>query len=184
MPTYISLLRSINVGGQRSIRMAELKCAYEALGMTNVHTYVQSGNVLFGCTIRSAPKVAVVLEQQIESVFGYDVAVMVRTPGDFRHIIAGNPFSAQAKKDPTKVHVTFLRSRPAATLVKSIKSGDLRGDEFSAGRQEIFLHCPNGYGRTKLNNAFLERKLKMPATTRNWRTVVALDALASHKAPE
>lgn len=159
--------------------MAELKSVYEALGLTNVHTYLQSGNVVFGCTIRSASKVAVSLERQIESSFGHDVTVLVRTPGDFRRIIECNPFSAQAKKDPAKVHVTFLSSRPSGAMIKSVAAGDLRGDEFSVGRDEIFLHCPNGYGRTKLNNAFFERKFKMPATTRNWKTVVALHDLAS-----
>ncbi len=114
--------------------MAELKSAYEALGMSKVHTYVQSGNVVFGCTIRSAAKVALMLEQQIESSFGYEVTVMVRTPGDLRRIIESNPFSAQAKKDPTKVHVTFLGSRPSGAMVKNVETGDLHGDEFSGGR--------------------------------------------------
>ena len=179
MPTFISLLRGINVSGQRKIHMAELKDAYEALDLTIVHTYVQSGNVVFNCKMRSASKIAALLEQQIESCFGYDVTVMVRTPGDFRRIIEGNPFSAQAKKGPVKVHVTFLASRPSAAMVKSVEDADTRGDEFSVGRQEIFLHCPNGYGRTKLNNAFFERKLKMSATTRNWKTIEALYDMAA-----
>ena len=179
MPTYISLLRGINVGGHRRIRMAELKSAYEALGLTNVRTYVQSGNVVFGCTIRRASQVAVLLEQQIKSSFGHDVAVMVRTPSDFRRIIKSNPFSAQAKKDPTKVGVVFLRSRPSGAMLKSVEMGDLGGDECSGGREEIFLHYPNGCARSKLNNAFFERKFKMPATGRNWKTVVALHHLAS-----
>lgn len=179
MPRFISLLRGINVSGQRKIRMAELKDAYEALGLTNVNTHVQSGNVVFNCRIRSASKIVALLEQQIASCFGYDVTVMVRTPSDFERIIRSNPFSVQAKKDPTKVHLTFLASRPSAGVVKSVEVADMRGDEFSVGQQEVFLHCPNGYGKTKLNNAFFERKLKMPATTRNWNTVISLHDMAS-----
>ncbi len=135
MPTFISLLRGINVSGQRKIRMAELKDAYEALGLTNVNTHVQSGNVVFNCRIRSASKIVALLEQQIASCFGYDVTVMVRTPSDFERIIRSNPFSVQAKKDPTKVHLTFLASRPSAGMVKSVEVADMRGDEFSVGQQ-------------------------------------------------
>ncbi len=179
MPAFISLLRGINVSGQRKIRMADLKDAYEALNLTNVNTYVQSGNVVFNCKIRSASKMAELLKQQVESCFGYDVTVMVRTPSDFERIIKSNPFAAQAKTDPSKVYVTFLAASPSGSMVKSVENADTRGDEFLLGREEIFLHCPNGYGRTKLNNAFFERKLKMPATTRNWKTVEALFSIAA-----
>ena len=78
MPTFISLLRGINVGGHRKIRMADLTGAYEKLGLTNVRTYVQSGNVVFGCAIRSTSKVAALIEQQIQSCFGHDVNVLIR----------------------------------------------------------------------------------------------------------
>lgn len=158
--------------------MADLKAAYEALGMTNVNTYVQSGNVVFDGRMRSTSKVIETLERQIQSCFGYDVTVMVRTPVDLQRIIKSNPFSVQASNDPAKVHVTFLASCPSTGMVNSVEDADTRGDDFSVGRQEIFLHCPNGYGRTKLNNAFFERKLKMPATTRNWKTVEALYGMA------
>lgn len=179
MPTFIALLRGINVSGQRKIRMAELTDACEEKGLTNVKTYLQSGNIVFRCKERSAAKVAKMLELLIESRFGHDVTVMVRTAADLKRIITGNPYSAQAKKDPAKVHVTFLDSRPTAAMIKSLDDVDTRGDEFSMGREEILLHCPNGYGKTKLNNAFFERKLKMPATTRNWKTVEALHEMAA-----
>ncbi len=178
MPRFISLLRGINVSGQRKIRMAELKNAYEALGLTNVNTYLQSGNVVFDGKKRSASKVIETLERQIQSRFGHDVTVIVRTPSDFERIVKSNPFSVHAGTDPAKVHVTFLASRPPAGMARSLEVVDTRGDEFSVGRQEIFLHCPGGYGKTKLNNAFFERKLGMPATTRNWKTVLALYDMA------
>ena len=103
---------------------------------------------------------------------------MVRTPADLERIVRNNPFSVQAGNDPAKVHVTFLASRPAAAMVKSLEVVDTRGDEFAVAGQEIFLHCPGGYGKTKLNNAFFERKLRMRATTRNWKTVMALHDMA------
>ena len=178
MPTFISLLRGINVGGHRKIRMADLTGAYEKLGLTNVRTYVQSGNVVFGCAIRSTSKVAALIEQQIQSCFGHDVNVLIRTPRDLRRIIDTNPFSTAAKKDPAKVSMMFLTSRPLAALAKSCEAVDSGKDKFSVGRQEIYLHCPDGAGRTKLNSAFFERRLKMPTTSRNWRTVEALYDMA------
>ena len=179
MPTFISLIRGINVSGQRKIRMVELKEAYEAIGLTNVDTYLQSGNVVFDGRVRSAAKVVAAIEKQILSLFGHEVTVMVRTPGDFECIVTSNPFSPYAKADPSKVHVTFLASKPSAGLVKSMEAVDTRGDEFSVNDKEIFLHCPGGYGKTKLNNAVFERKLGMLATTRNWRTVIALRDMAA-----
>lgn len=178
MPRFISLLRGINVSGQRKIRMAELKDAYEALDLTNVTTYVQSGNVVFDGTMRSASEVVEMLEAQIQSRFGFDVTVMVRTAAELERIVKRNPFSVQAGTDPAKVHVTFLVSRPSTATVKTVADVDTRGDELAVAGAEIFLHCPGGYGKTKLNNAFFERKLRMPATTRNWKTVLALHDMA------
>ncbi len=174
MPTYISLLRGINVGGHRKIRMADLRTAYESLDMANVASYVQSGNVVFDCKIRSASKVAESIERLIEDQFGHDVAVLVRTPNDFGRLIEGNPFSVQAKKDPTKVSLMFLAARPSASLLSGLDDVETRDDEFIVGTTHIYLHYPNGCARTKLNNTFFERRLKMPTTTRNWKTVEAL----------
>ena len=174
MPRFISLLRGINVSGHRKIRMADLRTAYESLDMTNVETYLQSGNVVFDCKVRSASKVAALIEGVIEDRFGHDVTVLVRTPDDFGRLIEGNPFSVHAKKDPGKVHVTFLAARPLASLLAELDDVDTRGDDFTVDGTHVYLHCPNGYGRTKLNNTFFERKLKVPATTRSWKTVEAL----------
>ncbi len=104
--------------------MAELKEACEELGLTDVATYLQSGNVVFHCQSRSAAKVAKMLEQQIESRFGFDVTVLVRTPGELQRVIASNPYATQAKKDPAKVHVTFLASRPSAAMAAGFFDGD------------------------------------------------------------
>ena len=178
MPTYISLLRGINVGGQRKIRMADLAAAYEVLGLKNVNTYVQSGNVVFDTGIRSAAEVASAIEEKIRSRFGFDVTVLVRTTRELAAVVEGNPFAAQAAEDPAKVHVTFLAARPGREPIRQIEGTDAGGDAFFLRGQEVYLHCPGGYGRTKLNNTFFERKLKMPATTRNWKTVQALHEMA------
>jgi uncharacterized protein (DUF1697 family) len=178
MAVFVSLLRGINVSGQRKIRMPELAEAHKSLGFEDVATYLQSGNVVFATKRRGAAEIASSVEGQIRSCFGCDVTVLIRTPRDLQRIVDGNPYSAEAAKDPRKVHVTFLAQRPSRAKLSGIEAPASGDDVFSRGLQEIYLHCPGGYGRTKLNNAFFERKLSMPATTRNWRTVEALHEMA------
>jgi len=174
MKKYISLLRGINVSGQKSIRMAELKSLYEGLGLLNVQTYVQSGNILFESSEVDALKLAAQIEGQIERTYGYRVAVFMRNRVDLQRIAQNNPFLTKRNEDPVKLHVTFLYSMPLASKLDQLAPPKGESDEFFVGGQEIYLFCPNGYGRTRLSNTFFEKKLDVPATTRNWNTVSAL----------
>ncbi len=174
MNTYISMLRGINVSGQKKIRMIALRSLYEAMNLTNVQTYLQSGNVVFDTDVQDKRKLTAVIETQIKLSFGYPVSVFLREAADLRRIIARNPFLLERNADPAYLHVTFLYTRPTAAALSKLVVPQNEASEFIVGEQEIFLFCPDGYGRTKLTNNFFERKLNMPATTRNWRTVNAL----------
>ncbi len=171
MNTYISMLRGINVSGQKKIRMIELRSLYEALGLSNVQSYLQSGNVVFDSDIQDTAKLAGIIEKQIELSFGYAVSVFMREPADFQRIIENNPFLTARSEDPTKLYVTFLRERPSEGTLEPPAN---ETGQFMMGEREIFVFVPDGYGRTKLSNNFFERKLKITATTRNWKTVNAL----------
>lgn len=181
MPIYISMLRGINVGGKNQIRMETLRSLYESLGFEKVQTYVQSGNVVFKSKEEAPVVLAKRIEAKIRQEFGLDVHVMVRTRDDIRCIVANNPFLQGLGKDITKLHVTFLDGTVEKELLWDVKSPNADGDEFSVGEREVYIFCPNGYGRTKLNNNFFEKKLKLPATTRNWNSVKALFELASQE---
>ncbi len=174
MSTFISLLRGINVGNQKSIRMPELKALYEAMGFSNVITYVQSGNVVFDCGNPDAEEIGADIEKEIEKRFGFDVPVIMREAHDLQRIIDSNPFVQTRNEDLSKLHVTFLSRLPPAELTCGLKIPPGIDDECVLSGKEIYLFCPNGYGRTKLSNGFFERKLKVLATTRNWKTVIAL----------
>ena len=178
MNTFISMLRGINVGGQKKIRMTELKSLYESLDLVNVKTYVQSGNVVFDSTEQDASKLAELIEAQIEQFFGYSVSVFIRDVKDFERIIASNPFLNERNEDLAKLHVTFLYSSPLGLKLSDLAVPNNEGDEFFVGDKEIYLFCPKGYGRTKLSNNYFERKLKVAATTRNWKTVNVLHKMA------
>ncbi len=161
--------------------MTELRSLYEALNLVNVETYLQSGNVVFDSPEQDASKLAQLIEIQIEHIFGYSVSVFMRETSDFQRIIDTNPFSNERNEDPTKLHVTFLYRLPAEAKLSRLDNSNNGVDEFFVGDKEIFLFCPTGYGRTKLSNNFFERKLSVPATTRNWKTVNALHKMANER---
>ena len=181
MDTFISMLRGINVGGRKKIRMAELRRLYESLGLANVTTCVQSGNVVFDSVEQDGSKLGELIEAQIERVFGYSVPVFIRGIGDFRRIIDGNPFLNERNEDIARLYVTFLYAPPPESKLSDLVVPGNEAAEFSVGEGEMFLFCPNGYGRTKLSNSFFERKLNVPATTRNWKTVNASYKLAKER---
>lgn len=176
------MLRGVNVSG-KIIRMAELISLYESLDLMNVETYVQSGNVVFDSATQDTSKMIANLESQIERTFGYAVSVFLRDNNDLLRIIDGNPFIKERQADPDKLYVTFLYKAPSRLQMSNLMAPNSGADEYLPGNDEIFVFCPNGYGRTKLSNTFFEKKLKMPATTRNWKTVNALYQLADQRSP-
>lgn len=172
---YAALLRGINLGARNKVSMAELKELFEALGAEGIETYLRSGNVVFTSAM-GAQKLRGAIEQSISRELGLDVTVLLRTHSQLDKLVAGNPF---ARRDPATLHVTFLAGAPDRARVKALGKGGFEPDELSVAGEHVYLHCPNGYGRSKLSNAFFERELDVAATTRNWKTVTALAGLAS-----
>jgi len=183
MGTFVVMLRSINVGGRNRVAMADLKTLLTSLGFTNVATYLQSGNIV--CSGRSGPRaVARTIAGGIEQTLGLSVPVVVRTDRELAGLLRDNPL-AHLEDDPTKLHVTFLDRAPDPDRVERLESEAerFRPDRLTVVGADVFLHCPGGYGETRLNNGFLERQLGVTATTRNWRTVEALAGLAGAGGP-
>jgi uncharacterized protein (DUF1697 family) len=178
MTTYISILRGINVSGQKLIKMDDLRKSYENLGFRSVTTYVQSGNVVFTGNKAKPDELAQTITQQIEKDIGFDVPVIVLTIDTLKQIINSNPFLKDSDKDKTFLHVTFLSSKPQKFEISAIEEKKLSGEEISIADNAVYLYCPNGYGKSKLNNIFLETKLKVSATTRNWKTTNELFKIA------
>ena len=179
---------------QRLVAAAEiLELALEVLGLVaaiNVvphhHNKIESDDFVIGVHFsgnvvlrsRFAPaKLGEALEEGILRALGLEVTVLVRTAAQLGSIVEGNPFLPGA--DPAKLHVTFLGSAPDAGRARRLSAGAFGPDELEVADQTVFLHCPNGYGRTKINNTFFEKKLGLAATTRNWKTVQTLLQLAS-----
>jgi uncharacterized protein (DUF1697 family) len=173
--TSVALLRGINVG-KKQLPMADLRAVFEALGCEDVTTYVQTGNVIFRTT-KSDAELLAALERRLAKDHSLDVRVLLRTPKQLATVLAKNPFLEDGR-DPAKLHVTFLAEKPDRTRIRDLDPSYGAPDELEVVGQEVYLHCPNGYGRTKLNNAFVERTLGVAATTRNWKTVTKLADLA------
>jgi uncharacterized protein (DUF1697 family) len=172
MAKYISILRGINVGGQKRILMADLKNLYENLGFKSVVTYIQSGNVIFESDEDIASDTLCQnIEKAILEQYKFVVPIIIRSKTELENIVDANPFCGDASVDIEKLHVTFLSEVPTDAALEKIKSYDYTPDQFVIIGKHVFLHCPIDYGHSKLSNSFFESKLKVKATTRNWKTV-------------
>jgi uncharacterized protein (DUF1697 family) len=175
---YIAFLRGVNVTGHNKMAMADLKRLCGDLGHTEIVTYVQSGNAIFTSRTQKPATIAANMERQIKEDLGLDVRVLIRTPAEVEKVIARNPF-ATPRTDPKSLYITFLAEPPTKERVRAVSDFEAPPDKFHVDGREVFLCCPNGYGRSKLNNTFWERKLAIDATTRNWKSVQACLELAS-----
>ncbi len=178
MNTYVAMLRGVNVGGRRQIKMEDLKALFVSLGHLDVVTYIQSGNVIFNSPVDSPSELARGVEHRIMQNFGLSVRMVLRTRAELAAIMESNSFLLNGVAQG-ELHVTFLADVPDQSLLGNLREQTTDPDEFRIRGREVYLHCPGGYGRTKLNNAFWERRLGMTATTRNWNTVTRLFQLAS-----
>ncbi len=177
MKRWVALLRGVNVGGVR-IGMADLRRVVTDLGHEDVKTYLQSGNVVFGSDVRDAEALARGIERALADL-AVTVPVLVRSDREMAAVAGGNPY-ADREDDPTKLHVAFLATAPAASAVTGLTVPGGENVAFTVTGREVFLHYPDGgYGRSKFTNNYLEKHLGVVATTRNWRSVRALADLAA-----
>ncbi|NOY85763.1 MAG: DUF1697 domain-containing protein [Deltaproteobacteria bacterium] len=169
---YISILRGINVSGQKKIKMIELKLLYESLGFQNVVTYIQSGNVIFDASDKNKSNIKTLIEEAIEKKYKFHVSVEIRTKREIGNIIKNSPFGpVDLVEDGTKVLVTFLCTKPDKVKISNVLNYVVLPEKLVVKGKEVYLYCPNGYGKSKLSNTFLENKLGVKATTRNWKSV-------------
>jgi uncharacterized protein (DUF1697 family) len=167
---YVALLRAINVGGKRVVPMKQLAEIFTALGCSDVQTYIQSGNVVFRATADAARKLPVLASRRIEERFGFPVPVIVRDRKAMERVVRENPFLKPGVLE-TALHVYFLADVPSASAVKGLDPNRSSPDAFHVTGQHIYLHVPNGMGRSKLTCAYFDSKLATVSSARNWATV-------------
>jgi uncharacterized protein (DUF1697 family) len=177
VPRYVTLLRSVNVAGHGRVAMDELRASFDALGYSGVTTYIQTGNVLFTTGSKSETGIATAIEQRLAEDFGDSPAVLLRTVADLQRVGTSSPY-AKAGADPGRHHVTFLATSPPKAALDALNLPPSGRDELVIDGKEIYVHTPDGYANTKYTGTFLERRLGVVSTTRNWNTVTKLCALA------
>ena len=189
MATHVALLRGINVGGRNKVSMADLRAVVAGLGHAGVATYIQSGNVLFTTEETDTAELASALEAAIAGKFGINPAVVVLSRDELARILADNPY--RDEPNPKLVHVAFLGVEPSQELLDRIKAAESAAaakgsrDTITAIGKALYLHTPDGYGRSELSEALFRiipaGKKPLAVTARNWSTSTTLLSLCEEK---
>ncbi|MBI9035969.1 MAG: DUF1697 domain-containing protein [Bacteroidales bacterium] len=176
MNTYISLLRGINVGGHRKIKMADLRKHYESLSFQNVRSYIQSGNLVFQSEESDQRKIENLISDKIKEVYGYDVPVIIRTKQEWNRVVSTNPFLDKID-DINFLSVSFLSDIPEKSILEVIVAQNTDGDRIMSSGKEFYAYTNNGFRNTRFTNTFMEKKFKLNITTRNWKTILKLQEI-------
>ncbi|AXT52429.1 DUF1697 domain-containing protein [Aquimarina sp. BL5] len=177
MNTYIALLRGINVGGHKKMKMADLKEMLESLGFSAVVTYIQSGNIVFRDASEDIEVLEVKIQTAIKKRFGFDVPVLIITHDTLNEILQKNPYVKRLESgqiDDKKMYFMLLCNQPNSLATAELSKVSFDPEEFIITKNVIYLFAANGYGKTKLHNNFFEKKLNCQTTTRNLRTLSKL----------
>lgn len=178
MPTYVALLRGINVGKHKRIAMADLRALVEDLGGAGVKTYVNSGNIVFGHEGTDPAVLEGAIADAIRDRIRHDVPVVIRTGEELAEIVAKNPFP-DAAVDHKTLHVTFLARTPDAEAVKALAKAEKGPDDYRVVGKEVYLSYPNKLTGAVFMPNGLDAALGMVTTSRNWQTVTKLAEMAT-----
>jgi len=174
MPVFIALIRGINVGGHKKVKMADVKALCETMGLRDVRTHLQSGNVVF----RTAKTDRARLAKDLESALSVDAKIILRTADELRAAVAANPMPEEAQRGPSRFIVVFLSEKPSAAAMQSLRDAYSGPEKMQLHGAELYIEYDAGMGTSKLNNALIERKLGVSGTARNWNTVTRLAEMA------
>lgn len=174
MTKHLALLRGINVSGHNMIKMEALKTALEAVGFTDVVTYIQSGNVFVETEEESSFGVGFKIKQEIFKTFGHEVPVIVIGKNDLELCFKNNPFLKQKDVDTKKLYLAFISKELSSSAINELKISQFKPDEAVIDGNRIFIKYDIGAGKTRLDQKYIEKKLNVTATIRNWNTVTKL----------
>ena len=178
MTTHIALLRGNNVGGHKSVVMADLRGFMEELGFDNVRSLLQTGNLVFRSNARTGTDFERMLETEAAKRLDLHTTFLARTAKELRAIIARNPFDHEAEADPGHLVVMFLKDAPQPAAVKALQAA-IKGPEIvRAQGKQLYIVYPAGIGESRLTIKLIEAKLGTRGTGRNWNTIQKLAALA------
>jgi uncharacterized protein (DUF1697 family) len=172
--THLVLLRGINVSGHNMIKMEVLKATLENIGFQKVQTYIQSGNIFVNTEEENAASVGFKIKQEIFKAFGHEVPVVVIGKSDLEACFKNNPYLKEPNIDIKKLYVTFVSKTLTHDAINDLKMSQVKPDEASIDGTRIYIKYDVGAGKTKLDQKYIEKKLNVIATMRNWNTVSKL----------
>ena len=172
--THLALLRGINVSGHNMIKMDVLKELLEKAGFTNVKTYIQSGNVFVDTDEEHGPSVGFKIKQEIFKELGFDVPVIVIGKKDLEACLQNNPYLKEKEADTKKLYFTFVSKELNSNSIHELKMSQVKPDEGIIDSNRIYIKYAVGAGKTRFDQKYIEKKLNVTATIRNWNTVVKL----------
>jgi len=175
LKTYIALLRGINVGGHKKVPMAELRGLLTKFGLENVQTYIQSGNVIFQSSSNDSATLENNIQKSILDHFEFEVPVLVRTRDELSTIFNNCPFPEEKKVES---YFIMLNEAPEKELIDEISQQIFPNEEFVTTNESVYIFYSLGAGKAKLGVNWFEKKLKVKATARNYRTMVKLLAMS------
>src|SRR6266850_301579 len=179
MTIYIALLRGINVGGHNQISMADLRDLLTQLGLADVRSLLQSGNLVFGATGRTTAHLERLLEAEAAKRLSLQTDFFVRTAKEWEGVVAHNPFRKEAARHPGQLVVMFLKDPPSVTRLKALQQAITGPEVVAAAGKRLYIVYADGIGRSRLTNAVIDKQLGTRGTGRNWNTVLKLAALAT-----
>lgn len=168
MKTHILLLRGVMPTGRNRVPMAQLREVLAADGFGNVRTYIASGNALVDSEL-SAQEIEERVHELIKTHIGPDLAVVARTGTQLKKVLDGNPF--RIGHDLARVFFVLFTRTPPPEKVKDLQAQDFAPEKLVIQKNAAYMYIPGTYGRNRLSNNYLERKLGVPATTRNFNTL-------------
>jgi uncharacterized protein (DUF1697 family) len=181
MTTYVALLRAVNVAGHNSIGMSDLRELVAGLGMKDVRSLLQSGNLVFRAAPRATSRVEHDLEQAVKGL-GLETDFFVRTAAEWAALIKDNPFPDQARRDPGHLLALPLKEASNRAGVAALQAAITGREIVRVKGRQAYIVYPDGIGRSRLTIALIEKKLGTRGTGRNWNTVLKLGAVANGKA--
>lgn len=179
MTIHIALLRGVNVGGHQPVAMSDLRDLLTEVGFAEARSLLQSGNLVFRSDARSTAGLERLLELEAGKRLHLHTDFLIRTAKEWNEVVARNPFRKEAERDPSHLVVIFLKSATSVKDVKALQTAITGPEIISADGRQVYIVYPSGIGRSRLTNTFLERKLGIRGTARNWNTVMKLAALAN-----
>jgi uncharacterized protein (DUF1697 family) len=176
---HIALLRAVNVGGRKPVIMSELRDLLTELGFVGARSLLQTGNLVFRSEERTGTDLEGLLEEAAAKRLGLHTDFFVRTGEEWKRIVSNNPFRDEAKGDPARLVVMFLKRAPTAKEVEALRAAITGPEIVSADGRHAYIVYPGGIGRSRLTNSLAEKKLGTHGTARNWNTVLKLDGYVS-----